>query len=57
MDYYCDKMEYFENQNRRNNIRIDGIPDQRDETWEEIERKAKVALESNPNVSSFRSVN
>ena len=57
MDYYCDKMEYFENQNRRNNIRIDGIPDQRDETWEGIERKAKVALESNLNVSSFRSVN
>ena len=57
MDYYCDKMEYFENQNHRNNIRIDGIPDQRDETWEEIERKAKVALESNLNVSSFRSVN
>ena len=57
MDYYCDKMEYFENQNRRNNIRIDGIPDQRDETWEEIERKDKVALESNLNVSSFRSVN
>lgn len=57
VDNYCDKMEYFENQSRRNNIRIDGIPDQRDETWEETERKAKVALESNLNVSSFRSAN
>ena len=32
VDYQCDKMEYFENQSRRNNIRIDGIPEQPDET-------------------------
>ena len=51
VDYHCDIMEYFENQSRRNNIRIDGIPEQPDETWEETERKAKVALESKLNPS------
>ena len=44
-------MEYFENQSRRNNIRIDGILEQPDETWEETEHKAKLALESKLNLS------
>ena len=30
VDFHCDKME--ENQSRRNNIRIDGIPEEPDET-------------------------
>ena len=52
VDYHCDKiMEYFENQSRRNNIRIHGIPEQPDETWEKTERKANMALESKLNPS------
>ena len=47
---HCDKMEYLENQSRRNNIRIDGIPEEPDETWEDTESKAKVALESKLNL-------
>ena len=43
VDFHCDKME--ENQSRRNNIRIDGIPEEPDETWEDTESKAKAALE------------
>ena len=43
-------MEYLENQSRRNNIRIDGIPEEPDETWEDTESKAKVALESKLNL-------
>ena len=39
-----------ENQSRRNNIRIDGIPEEPDETWEDTESKAKVALESKLNL-------
>ena len=38
VDFHCDKME--ENQSRRNNIRIDGIPEEPDETWEDTESKA-----------------
>ena len=50
VDFHCDKMEYLENQSRRNNIRIDGIPEEPDETWEDTESKAKVALESKLNL-------
>ena len=50
LDFSCDKMEYSENQSRRNNIRIDGIPKEPDETWEDTESKAKVALESKLNL-------
>ena len=49
-------MEYLENQSHHNNIRIDGIPEESDETWEDTESKAKVALESKlnlPFVSSY----
>ena len=51
MDYHCDKMEYFENQSRRNSIFIDGILEQPHETWEETEHKAKLALEYKLNLS------
>ena len=55
-------MEYLENQSRRNNIRIDGIPEEPDETQEDTESKAKAALEfklkvkrrSDDNASSTR---
>ena len=32
-------MEYLENQSRRNNIRVNGIPESPCETWEETEKK------------------
>ena len=38
------KLEYLENQNRRNNLRIDGIPEDRYETWEQTEEKVKSIL-------------
>ena len=42
-------MESLENQNRCNNIRIDVIPEEGNETWVDIQRKAKMALESKLN--------
>ena len=51
VDFHCDKMKYLENHSRRNNIRIDGIPEEPDETWEDTESKAKAALESKLNLS------
>ena len=38
------KMEYLENQSRRNNIRVNGIPEETDETWDDVERKVKVLV-------------
>lgn len=35
------KMDYLENQTRRNNLLIDGIPDAKTETWHESESKVK----------------
>ena len=46
IDYHRGKMEYLENQSRRNNIRISGIPEDSEETWDETESKAKEALRS-----------
>ena len=43
-------MESLENQKHRNNIRINGIPEEPNETWDDIERKAKMALESKLNL-------
>lgn len=44
-----EKMEYLENQNRRNNIRIMGIPEEINETWDMSESKVKEALETKLN--------
>lgn len=38
------KMEYLENQSRRNNIRVSGIPEEPGETWEKVEEKVKAAV-------------
>ncbi|KAG7490865.1 hypothetical protein JOB18_043360 [Solea senegalensis] len=38
------KMDYIENQTRRNNILIDGIKDEKSETWHDTEVKAKKFL-------------
>ncbi|CAH1274709.1 Hypp5400 [Branchiostoma lanceolatum] len=38
------KMDYLENQSRRNNIIVDGIPDSKEESWEESEQKVRVMI-------------
>ena len=45
-----DKMEYLENQSRRNNIRIDGISEVGNETWSDTEEKAKQILKEKLNL-------
>ena len=32
-----DNIDYIENQSRRNNVRIDGVPEEANETWEKTE--------------------
>ena len=44
---YSKKMEYLENQRRRNNIRATGIPESDIETWEDAEVKVKQAIKEN----------
>ena len=44
MDCYEDQLEYLENQSRRNNVRVDGIPEIDNETWEDTEAKVKQVL-------------
>ena len=39
------KLEYLENQSRRNNIRVSGIPESPNETWEVAEAKVKQAIQ------------
>ena len=39
-----DKLEYLENQSRRNNIRIDGILEEENESWDTTEEKVKQVL-------------
>lgn len=40
-DYFKDKLRILEDRNRRNNLRIDGINENLNETWEESEKKVK----------------
>ena len=40
-------LEKLENQSRRNNIRVNDIPESPKETWEEAESKVKMAVKSN----------
>ena len=42
-----EKLEYLESQSRRNNIRIDGIPQEDNESWLNTETKVKEALHEN----------
>ncbi|XP_015752865.1 PREDICTED: uncharacterized protein LOC107332646 [Acropora digitifera] len=39
-------VEYLENQSRRNNIRVSGIPESPGETWNDSENKVKEAIKS-----------
>lgn len=38
------KLDYLENQSRRNNLRFDGIDEDRNETWEQTELKVRSTL-------------
>ena len=38
------KTEYLENQSRRNNIRVNGIEESDEETWQDSEEKVKMAV-------------
>jgi len=44
IDYHMDKLEYLENQSRRNNRRIDGIQEEENESWDTTEEKVKQVL-------------
>ena len=44
LNHQEEQMEYLENQSRRNNVRIDGIPEEDNETWETTEAKVKQVL-------------
>lgn len=44
IDYHMDKLEYLENQSRRNNIRVDGILEAENESWDATEEKVKEVL-------------
>ena len=46
-----EKLEYLDNQSRRNNVRIDGIPEEDNETWLNTETKAKEVLQEKLNLS------
>lgn len=41
LDNHERQIDYLENQSRRNNIRIEGIPEERGETWDDTERKCQ----------------
>jgi hypothetical protein len=51
-----DKVEYLENQSRRNNIRLDGVPEVHDETWEVTEQLVKDVLKDKLEISEVISV-
>ena len=44
VDHYMDKLKYSENQSRRSNIRIDGILEEENESWDTTEEKVKQVL-------------
>ena len=52
LDHQEEQMEYLENQSRRNNVRVDGIPEEDNETWEETEAKVKQVLKDELNLAS-----
>lgn len=45
------KIDYLENQSRRNNLRFDGIPEDRNESWETTEIKVRETLKSKLNLT------
>lgn len=51
LDSHSLKLEYLENQSRRNNIRLNGIPESSKESWEDTEAKVKAAIKSKLNIN------
>ena len=49
-----DKLRDMEDRSRRNNLRIDGIEDEKEETWEDTERKVLSILTNNLNLQNIR---
>lgn len=47
LDMMLSKLDYIENQSRRNNLLVDGIAEERGENWDESERKVRDMLGSN----------
>lgn len=56
MDCHEDHLEYLENQSRRNNVRVDGIPEVDNETWEDTEAKVKQVLKDELDLASVPDV-
>ena len=52
LNHQEEQMEYLENQSRRNNVRIDGIPEEDNETWETNETKVKQVLKDELNLAN-----
>ena len=52
LNHQEEQMEYLENQSRRNNVRIYGIPEEDNETWETTEAKARQVLKDELNLAS-----
>ena len=50
VELHGNKIEYQENQSRRNNIRVFGIPESAGETWEMAETKVKDAIKKKLNI-------
>ena len=46
----ADKRDYLENQSRRNNIRIDGLEEDNNESWEQSETKVRALLQEKLNL-------
>ena len=52
LDHQEEQMEYLEKQSRRNNVGVDGIPEECNETWEGTEAKVKQVLKDELNLAS-----
>ena len=52
LNHQEEQMEYLENQSRRNNVRIYGIPEEDNETWEKTEAKVREVLKDELNLAS-----
>ena len=50
VELHGNKIEYQENQSRRNNIRVFGVPESAGETWESAETNVKDAIKEKLNI-------
>ena len=49
-DHFKNKLRILEDRNRRNNLRVDGIKESENETWDECEEKVKKFLKDAMNI-------